>query len=239
MSHLLTRWAAAGLFAVSGAVSAAVLSSGGTYIFDYNDAAASWSGSLTIEVLSLDSTSLTADLTMKSDSTSYAGSRLAGFALDFSPSVGATNFVANVDGGEAFFIGFAAPANGNYNGFTVDICTYTGQNCQGGGNTGLLPGESDAFRLTLTRTSSAAAWSLLSAPVKVQAGPGNTSHHFDSCTLSGEGCETDPCRDDGCTPDPCTNGGCANVPTPASAALLGIGMVAFAATRVRRRGSAR
>lgn len=37
--------------------------------------------------------------------------------------------------------------------------------------------------------------------------------------------------------EPCTDGNCGDVPTPASAALLGIGLVAFSLVRSRRRAS--
>jgi len=204
----------------AGAASAAPISIGstGTYTLQYEDTAAQWSGVLSINVTSLSNSALTAVFTMSSDTDSYAGSRLTSFALDFAPNVtGANGFVANVDGGAKVFAGFGFPPNGNYNGFVVDICAYTGNNCQGGGNTGLLPGASDAFQLTLTRAAAQGAWLLNGAPVKIQAGPDGGSYHFDSCTL-GNGC------------------GSTQVPVPGTLGLLGLAALGLGvATRRRAR----
>ncbi len=212
---------AAALLSASAASAAPIsIGSTGSYTLQYDNAAAQWSGMLSIDVTSLTTSALTAVFTMSSDADNYVGSRLISFGMNFSPDVtGASGFVANQDGGTTEFVNFAAAINSNYpGGFTVDVCAYTGSNCNGGGSTGLLPGVSDAFQLTLTRSASQAAWSLASAPVKIQAGPGRTSHEFDSCTLA-----------NGC--------GSTSVPLPGTVGLLGLGAVALGFAGRRRRAS--
>jgi hypothetical protein len=107
--------------------------------------------------------------------------------------------------------------NTTFPGFqTVDVCLWAGQNCSGGGNAGLLPGQSTTFNLTLSglpngTTSIDLGSNGGAAPetfyVKYQTGVG--SFEFENTKT--------------------------NTPEPASMAILGVALMGMGVTRLRKK----
>ena len=108
---------------------------------------------------------------------------------------------------------------------TVDVCVWDGQNCSGGGNEGLTPGQSASFAITLG--------GFATDITSIDLGIGSTEEFtarfqtaFSSFTFSNP---PNPPPDDDPPDDP-PNG----IPEPGSLALLG-GMLAGAGWLIRRR----
>jgi hypothetical protein len=155
---------------------------------------------------------LTIDLiTNSTSSTPNIGARLTSFGFGLSPNFTSYSSVVN---GVTYSWGFSNfPAFGQ-----VDVCGFGGQNCAGGGNGGLRPGQTMPGSMSIHFTGDFAnGVTIAPIPVKFQTRVG--SFQFDGCV------EGDP----SCDPN------LPLVPEPGTFALVGLGIAAVALRLKRRR----
>ena len=159
---------------------------------------------------------LTIDLITNSTAlTPNIGARLVSFGFGLSPNY--TSY-SNAVNGSTFSWGFSNfPAFGQ-----VDVCGYAGQNCAGGGNAGLHPGQTMAGSMSIHFNGNfASGVTIAPIPVKFQTRIG--SFQFDGCI------EGDPACDPNLPP----------VPEPGTLVLMGLGLVGTAAMLRRKRATPR
>src|SRR5215510_5942012 len=169
----------------------------------------------TMKLSTLNQTSATFDITISNDTllSGDPGARLTAFGFLLKPAPTASSItivdiggVADVD---AFVLG-GTPANvpslNNEN-----VCTWTGNNCSGGGSTGLKDGQSDKYQITLT-------------------GSFGSTVDVDNFGIKWQGCTGCSFEVYGFDPPP-------RVPEPATLSLTGAGLLGlFAIRRFRRTG---
>ena len=96
----------------------------------------------TITVLAFTSSELKLQVAITNDST-FATARITDFGLDVDPAVTGET----ISGGTVF----TQVDTSNFPAvMEVNVCAFSGNNCAGGGNTGLTDGNSDTFTLDLT-----------------------------------------------------------------------------------------
>ena len=133
-----------------------------------------------------------------------------GFSVD--PNATAVSFSQQTGGTEDFG---AAALDSIPSLALVEICAWTANNCNGGGQGNLLDeGASDNFQLTLTRNAAEGAWTLNDFGIKIQTSYGSYEFY-------GEG---------RIPPDEV-------IPEPAPIALMGLALAGIALAR--RRGKAK
>ena len=172
-------------------------------------------------------TSGTADFNvlLHNASTGSGQNRLVSFGVDTtSPSLtGATATASSPTAGE-----WDATLEVNSPSFcTIDLCSFAGPNCSGGGGNGIAQGGADeSFHLQLTGDFGATPSLTFNSPF-----PGK----FQSVGLAGQSFEVDACTPPSvCTPVPVPDEPPPSVPEPGTLALLGLGVLTLA---LRRRTS--
>lgn len=133
------------------------------------------------------------------------------------------NLSAPITGATATSSVYSAFLNQNFPSFqTLALCLSSGTNCAGGGNGGLLPGQSDTFNLTIDGSFSTSPSVTLDTPAsKFQTGIGS---YETAGTITGGGCTS--------------NCGGNNVSEPSTLPILGAGLIAiYFATRRRLNGA--
>jgi hypothetical protein len=109
----------------------------------------------TLDITSLSANSLTLQVVLNNASTLGNGDpiadpsdvRLASWGFGAGPSATAVSFADAVDGAMTSATLASIPSLGQ-----IEVCVWSGNNCSGGGNQGLLAGASDEFSLTLAGT---------------------------------------------------------------------------------------
>lgn len=201
----------------------------GNFVLYFDSPSPGLSAYVNVDVYSASNTQLVLRFAVTNDTmVSEAGpvtqAALMSIGLDFSPNP--TSAILSMSG--ALFDGLASSVSNFPGGYTIDVCAFAANNCQGGDiKDGLLVQDlggtdkdiagpaGDTFRLALTRASSTTAWSLNTAAVKFQTNLG--SYEFAGCTTENQ-CSTTT-----------------RVPEPGSLALVGGVAIAFAVTGWRRR----
>lgn len=220
---------------LSGAAPAAPIQSigvggSGSFVLYFDSPSPNLSAFANVDIYSATSTQLVLRFAITNDTiVSEAGpvsqAALMSIGLDFDPNP--TGASLSVSG--AIFDGLTTSVDTFPNGFTIDVCAFAANNCQGGDiKDGLLVQDlvgtdndiaspaGDTFRLALTRSASTAAWNLNTAAVKFQTNMG--SYEFAGCTTENQ-CARPPTR----------------IPEPGSLALVGCVGLASALTAWRRR----
>jgi hypothetical protein len=164
------------------------------------------------DLLSLSSTSAVLRIVLSNTSTLTGGGqivdpstvRLSSFGFGITPNVSAVAFGDGADGGMINAALGSIPTLSQ-----IEVCAFGGPNCSGGGNGGILVGGSDTFDLTLTGAFSGLT-ALTFDPLGVKFQTNLTSYEF---------------INDGQIPTDQL------LPEPTSMALLGAGLLGFAALR--------
>jgi hypothetical protein len=168
------------------------------------------SGSL--DLIALSDTSATLNITLNNSSTMSGGGaivspnnvRLTAFGFGINPNASSVMFSDANDGGMVGASLSQIPSLAQ-----IEVCTFGGNNCAGGSNGGIYTGSSDVFSLVLNGNFgglNALTFDPLGVKFQTDAG----SFEF-------------KCFDTNCS------GG--TIPEPGALALLGIGLLGFAATR--------
>jgi hypothetical protein len=114
-------------------------------------------GTGTVTVSGFNSNSLTLVFTLSNTAPTLGqgGDRLTAFGFGIDPNATGIAFDDDVDGG---IVGAELGGPGNQtsqnigNGIFVEVCGYSGPNCNGGSNDGIFAGDSDTFSIILTGT---------------------------------------------------------------------------------------
>ncbi len=175
----------------------------------------------TLDITALTAHSATVAITLNNLSTD-ASDRLTAFGFGIDPNVTAVAFSDAADGGMIH-----ASLDNIPNLANIEVCAFGGpNNCNGGGNGGILFGGSDSFVLTLTGTfGSQITFDPLGAKFQTVA----DSFEF--------GCSGATCSPPVvCTGPDCGGGGGAGdpLPEPASLALFGLGLLGLGMTYRRK-----
>jgi hypothetical protein len=107
------------------------------------------SATATVTVDSFTTTDLTITVSLKNTSTFPTDARIVDFGIDASPNVTGVSFTAMGAGTVLDQVSTDSVPSFSQ----VNVCAFSGNNCSGGGNTGLIIGASDTFTLDIKSTS--------------------------------------------------------------------------------------
>jgi hypothetical protein len=202
--------AIAGLMSLPTASMADIISTGDptdnfSWAYDTGSSLLTGFGSMTISGFNTSLLTVAVSLSNTSSIGGIGGERLTAFGFGIDPNATGVAFGDVGDGGI-----INAKLNQNFPGYaTVEVCSYGGSTCAGGGNGGIFAGTSDSFTLLLAGTWGS---SVTIDPLALKYQTGYGSFEF--------------------SPSPPPSG---QVPEPATASLMGLALAMFGAGFVRRR----
>jgi hypothetical protein len=175
----------------------------------------------TITLFSLSASTAVFDVNLHNGTTLDAGARITafGFLLSPTPTANAAIGVTDIGGGtdtDAIVLGGTLDHIPSIN--TENVCLWSGNNCSGGGNTGIADGERDLFRFSLSDTFGASV-DISQVGIKWQGCEG--------CSFEVVGTNNQPVPPSGV------------VPEPSSLLLLSGGLLGIAGFGWRKRKNAK
>jgi hypothetical protein len=115
-----------------------------TWSYETGDSVGTLEGAGTLEISAWSTTQLTIDVWLYNDSYNDSSARLTAFGFGIDPDAASVTFSDDSDGGMV-----SASLDNIPSLALIDVCTWGGNNCNGGSNGGLSPGDSDSFQLLL------------------------------------------------------------------------------------------
>jgi hypothetical protein len=181
---------------------------GGAPTFDLSAAA-----NVDVTAVDLDATgSITLLITLSNTTPgNHPDARLTAFGMGVTPNATSVSF-NDPQGSDGGMVNAALLGTNFPGGFAnIDVCTFGGPNCQGGGSGGVVPGTSDVFQLIIFGNFSGGNVALSPFPIKFQTDGG--SFEFGGSEGGGSG---------------------GVIPEPGTVLLLGSGLIGIGLLQRRR-----